>query len=142
MRKTFFNFIISCCFLYPTAMVGQGYQVPAETDSEIFNKPALPVVETDGKYTYHGVSISVDTEVENFANLVFFNSIVPKGAAEHITFQDVRGLSLVVHVQYGDGDIPDIMTVVPPEGFVAIPESLSVDENTSGTIKIYAMLLG
>lgn len=34
---------------------------------------------------------------------------------------------------------PDTVTVIPPDGYIAIPEQMTVDEGSTGIITIYSM---
>lgn len=47
-----------------------------------------------------------------------------------------------VAIEFGAGDIPDIIRVVPPTGFYAIPDTLSVDDDTTGIIEIHIIPMG
>lgn len=40
-------------------------------------------------------------------------------------------------VQHGPGDVPDLFTVTPPDGYIADPVVLSLDEKTRGVVLIY-----
>lgn len=40
------------------------------------------------------------------------------------------------------GDEPDTFTVLPPAGYIAIPNSVTLDEGANAIIKIYPNLLG
>lgn len=40
------------------------------------------------------------------------------------------------------GDNPDTFSVIPPEGFYTIPESITLDENELGFIEIHEYILG
>ena len=53
----------------------------------------------------------------------------------------INGLRVDVEVSNGVGDAPDVITVHPPAGFVAVPESIEVDEGSTGRIAIHHALL-
>lgn len=50
--------------------------------------------------------------------------------------------SLVVGltISHGPGDVPDIFTIIPPEGYVAIPGLLSIAEKADGVAAIVPWL--
>lgn len=47
--------------------------------------------------------------------------------------------ALMVHlaVMHGEGSIPDVFTITPPDGYVAEPHILSLNENARGVVFIY-----
>lgn len=110
----------------------------------------FPITSTTGHYQYGTASedsaiLTVDlVEAEgNSYDVVFFNTIVSRGVAEDITFVDEEtGFSVHVKLDHGDGDLPDVMTVTPPPGYVAIPAQISVEEGTTGIIEIHELVLG
>jgi len=52
---------------------------------------------------------------------------------------EVDGLRVRVTVNEGRNTLPDIVTVEAPEGFIAVPMSVELDEGQSGEILIYAI---
>ncbi len=52
---------------------------------------------------------------------------------------ELDGLAVLVRVEQGPNTVPDRYTVEPPEGFVAIPPFIELDEGTSGEILIFAL---
>lgn len=58
--------------------------------------------------------------------------------ASVLTFDlSLNGLIVTVMVDQGNGDVPDTYHVTPPSGYVAVPPSVSVEENDSATILIF-----
>jgi len=45
-------------------------------------------------------------------------------------------VTIKVVVMQGQGDTPDTMYVIPPEGYIAIPEMVTVEETEKGTIMV------
>jgi hypothetical protein len=41
-------------------------------------------------------------------------------------------------MDHGPGDKPDTMTVTPPEGYIAVPPSVTVPEGETRVITIYS----
>ena len=47
------------------------------------------------------------------------------------------GLSVGVTILHGPGEVPDRFQVVVPEGFLAVPAEVDVEENTGTTVLVY-----
>ncbi|TNC73728.1 hypothetical protein [Rubellimicrobium roseum] len=75
------------------------------------------------------------------ADLVFLNELTHGNPLEMIFALELDGLVVDVEVINGIGEEPDIVTVLPPPGFVAVPERLEVDEGQTGRIEIQHALL-
>jgi hypothetical protein len=52
---------------------------------------------------------------------------------------DLGGYPVAVTVWQGPGDQPDTYTVTPPPGFIAVPQVLTLDENTDGQVLIFVV---
>jgi len=54
------------------------------------------------------------------------------------TFATLRldNLAVLVRVDHADGDLPDTVTVTPPEGWIAVPPSIVLQEDQAGIIEI------
>jgi len=62
-------------------------------------------------------------------------------ADEAVTFVlDLEGVSVTVDALVGRGLTPDRMTVTPPDGFIAVPSELDVNEDALGVILILPFL--
>jgi hypothetical protein len=48
-----------------------------------------------------------------------------------------NGFTVRVVIMQGMGNAPDTMAVIPPAGYVAIPESVTVEEHEIGVIHVY-----
>jgi hypothetical protein len=48
------------------------------------------------------------------------------------------GVHISVFIEFGKGMAPDTVTVYPPEGLIAIPPSVTVEENASGTVMLFS----
>jgi len=49
----------------------------------------------------------------------------------------IGGLTVQIEIEQGSGDIPDLYRVIPPEGFIAIPPAIFVNEGQSEEIRIF-----
>jgi hypothetical protein len=63
------------------------------------------------------------------------------GIAGNMTQADLTLGALTVHVRvdHQSGDIPDRVTVIAPEGYVAAPAFIDVAENADGIVRICSM---
>ncbi|EYD77817.1 hypothetical protein Rumeso_00544 [Rubellimicrobium mesophilum DSM 19309] len=75
------------------------------------------------------------------ADLYFVNELTLGNPLQMFFALSVNGLRVDVEVSNGVGDVPDVVTVHPPMGYVAVPESIEVDEGSTGRIAIlYALV--
>ena len=51
---------------------------------------------------------------------------------------DLGGFEVGVIVVHGSGNIPDTYTITPPEGFIAVPPVIEVQEGATGRIAIFS----
>jgi hypothetical protein len=73
------------------------------------------------------------------AHVDFTNRLV--GAVPHMRFTlDLGGLAVEVIVNNRPGNQPDVYEVIAPDGFLAIPPIIEVDEDGAGRISIYSAL--
>lgn len=71
------------------------------------------------------------------AEVVFHNEAVHSDKTE--TFDlSLGGFTLTVEAVVGRGATPDDMTVIVPEGYIAVPPMVSVPEGESRVITIYS----
>ncbi len=69
------------------------------------------------------------------AEVVFDNKTVH--IDELVTFTlDLDGLAVTVDALVGQGMTPDRFTVTPPDGYVAVPPEMDVDEDAVGVILV------
>ena len=69
------------------------------------------------------------------ASLVFTNRL--NGGVFHARHELFEGVRIVVTIRDQSGDVPDELTVEVPDGYLAIPPAISVEEDSSGTIEIF-----
>ena len=50
------------------------------------------------------------------------------------------GITVHLSVLHGPDDVPDTFTLTPPEGFVAVPPVLVLDEDTRGVVRVMPWL--
>lgn len=72
------------------------------------------------------------------ADVVYRNAMVSAQDVEVYTLT-LDGLSVSVTMQHGRGEKPDTAVVNVPEGYVAYPESITVDEGATGVVVIYSI---
>jgi hypothetical protein len=71
----------------------------------------------------------------NGREVVFHNSETRRSVSPQDFYRDLTdGITVRVVIMQEPGDIPDTMTVIPPAGYIAIPESVTVHEEQSGVI--------
>ena len=81
------------------------------------------------------ISLEPTTAPGAVAQVTFKNKTVH--ADELVTFTlNLDGLAVEVTALVGRGLTPDRMSVVPPEGFIAVPPDLDVAEDEDGVILI------
>lgn len=102
----------------------------------------LPPVMNGGE-TPLRISISAPPEGEyHFADVHYHNRLAygPSTPNEyHFTFQ---GEVVYVYMNAGPGDDPDSITVIPPDGYIAIPQELTLEEGENGIVQIFPAQLG
>lgn len=54
----------------------------------------------------------------------------------------IKDMRVDLTIMHGPGDVADSFTFLVPDGYIAIPEALMLDEHTSGVVLIYPLLLG
>ena len=51
----------------------------------------------------------------------------------------MQGFPVKIVATFGPGNVPDTFAVTVPDGFVAVPPEMTLDEGGSGTVLIFAM---
>jgi hypothetical protein len=51
----------------------------------------------------------------------------------------IEGLTVTVTVYHGPGMAPDRMSVIVPDGYLAVPEWVDIEENATATIRIFRL---
>lgn len=62
---------------------------------------------------------------------------VTSGAYRNDALLISEGMAVGLAVDHGAGDLPDLFSVTPPDGFVADPVQLSLPENGAGVVRIW-----
>ena len=75
------------------------------------------------------------------AEVIFRNDLtpspgVPGGYPNDFHRDMTNGFTVRVVIMQGNGLAPDIMMVIPPAGYIAVPESVTVEEHEEGVIVI------
>ena len=91
--------------------------------------PAILAAET---HRFGLASVTFDGRVVTFANDLTRRDEAPQDFGVTLT----NGIAVQVIILQADGHAPDTMHVIPPAGYIAIPESVTVDEYDSGEILI------
>jgi hypothetical protein len=73
---------------------------------------------------------------EHVAEVMFQNGAVHSDLVETESLS-ILGLSISFTADVGHGARPDFVDITVPDGFVAVPVSISVTENQSGKVLIY-----
>lgn len=123
-----YTFMFLVCLLF----VAFVEDAPAETfnyPETLFDQQSSITLEKDEKSHF--------LTFKNKLNSKALGSVRPTGH----TFNSPIG-KIIVHIHEEDGDIPDWFEVVPPQGYIAIPNIIHVDEESSGVIRIYQNLIG
>jgi hypothetical protein len=116
-------------------------ELPLDTQRDTYEvRPSI--VSSNPLRTPMSVTI-VERLPDYYADVVFHNELV----AAYLTHETVNfirpdGLVITVVLAPGDGDEPDVFTVLPPPGYIAIPAEMSVEEGDTGTIEIHEATLG
>jgi hypothetical protein len=82
-------------------------------------------------------SVTLRQEDGALAVVEFVNTIVP-GFPTGFTLT-AGELTVTVDIEHFSGSIPETMTVHPPEGVVAVPPVLVVEDGTTGTIRLFCL---
>lgn len=71
------------------------------------------------------------------AEVIFRNDLTPSAGYPADFHRDMtNGFTVRVVIMQGSGLAPDIMMVIPPAGYIAVPESVTVEEHQEGVIVI------
>jgi hypothetical protein len=73
-----------------------------------------------------------------FACVTFDNTFVGSAFNPERGTVSLGGVTVQVIIDQGLSGVPDTMTVIPPEGLIAIPPSVTVEENASGTVMLFS----
>jgi hypothetical protein len=86
-----------------------------------------------------GCTLALVTGAAHVAEVTCVN-VQTSGASYTQGEMTINGLGVGLTVLHGPGDIPDKFTISPPEGYIAVPNVLVLDEDTSGVVLIYQFL--
>lgn len=87
------------------------------------------------------VELHEPTEPGAMATLTFENRQVHQDSEGFALTHD--GMSVQIELEWqADGTQAERLTITPPEGYIAVPRSLQVDENTIGVAHIYSNGVG
>lgn len=71
------------------------------------------------------------------AEVIFRNDLTPSAGFPADFHRDMtNGFTVRVVILQGGGLAPDTMMVIPPAGYIAVPESVTVEEHQEGVIVI------
>jgi hypothetical protein len=91
-------------------------------------------------FAWGGSNASVVTlqaaEPPAVAEVVFVNTLTFGSPREPFTLRS-GGVEVSVSIEFGPGSEPEVMTVETPEGLIAVPAVLVVDDYTTGTVRIF-----
>jgi hypothetical protein len=104
------------------------YASPAVADDRAFWGPS---------YEY-GTSVTLAPADGPAIATVTFRNRLTGNIGQTSAVLTIAGLSVQVHVTHASGDSPDRVMVTPPEGFMAVPPVLDVEEGGEGVVTIYS----
>lgn len=94
---------------------------------------ALPVAAHADSFQFGYASVTFDGVEVTFNNDLTSARDFPS----EFSFELTEGITVQVIILHGPGTAPDVMYVIPPAGYFAVPESVTVEEHESGVIAIY-----
>lgn len=118
-------------------------KVPADVKGDTYRVPAMRT--RDYPFPQHAPDLTLTfvPREEHYADIEFFNVLTNINFVhETVNFIRPDGRVVTVIFQMQDGDAPDLFTVIPPPGYVAIPTEMEVEENSLGVIEIHEATLG
>jgi len=107
----------------------------------LYTVPAISQTEESWGYDANKSKVYVVAGENNFADVCFENRLTVSAATKSFLF-NFQGVSISAWIYFDWDDAPDVLVVIPPVGYTVDVLELSVDENTTGCIKIEEMLLG
>ena len=125
-----------------------GQPADAPNMGQFIVQPADPIIVDGNEFVVdtidglYRVAIVDPLENTHYMTVVFDNRLV---YAPHTPWQytfQIDGHEIIVIMAFGSGDAPDLMTVIPPQGYIAIPTEISVEEDAHGIIEIHRYLGG
>lgn len=81
----------------------------------------------------------LDQEADHYATITFYNATPPASGGHPLTLTDG---DLTVRLRLAIGMGPETLTVLAPEGWVAIPGSVTVEDGETGVIELFRGGLG
>jgi hypothetical protein len=99
---------------------------------------ASPALADDTAYCGESLAALRPGEGEAVAQVIILNrySAAPNSCQEDVT---LNGLNVVVQFANQPGREPDTVRVIVPEGYIAIPPEISLEEDEQGAIEIFAV---
>lgn len=99
---------------------------------------ASPAFADDTAYCGESLAAMRPGEGEAVAQVIILNrySAAPNDCQSDVT---LNGLNVVIQFANQPGRTPDAVRVVVPEGFIAIPPEVTLDEDEQGTVEIFAI---
>jgi hypothetical protein len=101
---------------------------------------AFPAAAQDSVSWGQGVTFDVHlipADGPHFAEVVGVNRMTTGVGSVTAAELSIDGLTVRVTVFHGPGAAPDRLTVIAPEGFIAVPEFIDIEEDDTGVIRIY-----
>lgn len=119
---------------------GGWYAPPSEVE--------VPRFVGNGEYTHPSINnnatgdyvVRVTPGDGHWADVFYQNRLVRAIEVPNLYDFAFDGLVISVIIDSGDGDSPETITVIPPDGFYAIPPEAVVDEDESIVIEIHENL--
>jgi hypothetical protein len=103
---------------------------------------AFPAMAQDSVSWGQGVTFDVHlipADGPHFAEVVGVNRTTVGVGSVTAAELSIDGLTVRVTVFHGPGAAPDRLTVIPPEGFIAVPEYIDIEEDDTGVIRVFRL---
>lgn len=95
---------------------------------------AGPAVAQNWPHAMPSDEFTLERPADHYATVEFYNSDPPNSG--YYPRELVNGdLTVGLRMQFGSG--PELLTVIAPEGWVAIPETISVIDGETGVIELF-----
>jgi len=143
-----FRLLAILCLLTSPALAGGHGEPPGYTGFGSTYPVPPAIVTPENGYAYPGIdegttySLNFVLTDELLGNVVFHNTLVSAvNTSDEFEIITDYGVIRVV-IDSGAGDEPDLITVLPPDGFFASPNEVLVPEDTTIEIQVREYIFG
>jgi len=119
---------------------GQSTEPFKGTENRPFTSPA---VSRAAVHTPMLIAVESPAEGEfHFADVTIHNRLVFADTTHTRYDFQIKGEVVIVVPEPRSGNDPDTFTVIPPDGYIAVPDRVTLEEGENAVIKIFSNLLG